>query len=155
MGVEIERKFLVTAHPYRTTATGMVCKQGYIKSGSGCTVRVRIMDTTGYLTIKGKGKGLARNEYEYEIPLDDATEMLRDLCGKPLIEKVRYKIPYGGFVWEVDHFEGENAGLVVAEIELASEDQLFEKPDWIGREVTGDARYFNAALQQHPYSLWR
>ncbi len=154
MGVEIERKFLVDAYPYLADATGIVCKQGYITSSSGCTVRVRIMDTQGYLTIKGKGQGLARSEYEYEIPLDDAEEMLQQLCRKPLIEKIRFKIPYAGFIWEVDHFEGENAGLVVAEIELESENQPFEKPPWIGLEVTGDTRYYNATLQQQPYISW-
>lgn len=154
MGTEIERKFLVHQHPYTQTAPGMVCKQGYMSSNSGCTVRVRIMDNIGYLTIKGKGEGLVRSEYEYEIPLDDASEMLEKLCKHPLIEKVRYKVPYEGFIWEIDHFEGANAGLVVAEIELSHEDQLFTVPPWIGDEVTGDKRYFNSMLQQTPYTLW-
>lgn len=154
MGIEIERKFLVNSSPYLETATGIACRQGYIYSGNGTTVRVRIMDSTAYLTIKGKGKGIAKSEYEYEIPLADANEMLEQLCRKPLIEKVRYKIPYGGFTWEVDHFAGENKGLVMAEIELEHEDQQFEKPQWVGQEVTGDQRYYNAVLQQRPYTSW-
>ena len=112
------------------------------------------MDDKGYLTVKGVSRGAVRVEYEYEIPKVEAEAMLDDLCEKPLIEKIRCKIEHKGLVWEVDEFLGENSGLIVAEVELESEDQKFVKPKWIGEEVTGDPRYFNANLIHHPYSKW-
>jgi CYTH domain-containing protein len=117
-------------------------------------VRIRTIDTKAFLTIKGITVGATRSEYEYEIPLADCTAMLDALAERPIIEKKRYKIPHGGMTWEVDEFFGDNAGLVVAEVELTSEDQTFEKPDWIGQEVTGDPRYFNSNLIKHPYTKW-
>jgi len=117
-------------------------------------VRVRAVDGRGLLTVKGLSVGATRSEYEYEIPGADAEEMLDSLCEKPLVEKNRYTIPLGGVVWEVDEFLGVNAGLIVAEVELQSEDQAFAKPDWIGAEVTGDRRYFNANLVARPFSTW-
>jgi CYTH domain-containing protein len=118
------------------------------------TVRVRTVGDKGFLTVKGISVGAARMEFEYEIPLKEADVMLNELCEKPLIEKKRYKISQDGFVWEIDAFLGENEGLVVAEVELESEDQAFAKPDWVGAEVTGDPKYFNVNLIRHPYNKW-
>ena len=154
MGTEIERKFLLTGDEWRSLAKGTAYRQGYLNSQKERTVRVRTIDDKGFLTIKGISVGATRMEFEYEIPVEDARVLLDELCEKPLIEKNRYKIDYAGFTWEVDEFFGENQGLVVAEIELASEDQQFEKPDWVGEEVSGDPRYFNSNLIKEPYSRW-
>jgi len=116
---------------------------------------VRIDGEHAFLTIKGKSVGASRGEWEYPVPVLDAAELLDGLCQQPLVEKVRRRIAIGPHTWEVDEFLGANAGLVVAEIELASEDEAFEKPDWLGREVTGDARYFNSNLIRQPYSQWK
>jgi len=153
MALEIERKFLVNNGTWRKEQ-GVMYRQGYLNSVKERTVRVRIIGDKGYLTVKGISRGAVRAEYEYEIPGVEAEAMLDDLCEKPLIEKMRCKIAYKGFVWEVDEFCGENQGLIVAEVELESEDQKFEKPEWIGEEVTGDPRYFNANLIHHPYCRW-
>lgn len=159
MGREIERKFLVKGDAWRTT-TGAHYRQGYLSVDKGRTVRVRtVHDRTsgeqhGYLTIKGKAVGVIRAEYEYEIPITDAHELLDQLCHRPLIEKIRHRIVQGSVTWEVDEFLGENAGLVVAEIELADADQKFEKPAWLGQEVTGDSRYFNSNLVTYPFRQW-
>ncbi len=153
MALEIERKFLLNNSAWRKKQ-GVMYRQGYLNSVKERTVRVRIIGDKGYLTVKGISCGAVRAEYEYEIPGVEAEAMLDDLCEKPLIEKMRYKIAYKGFVWEVDEFLGENSGLIVAEVELESEDQKFVKPKWIGEEVTGDPRYFNANLIHHPYSKW-
>lgn len=155
MGVEIERKFLLTGTAWKQLAPGTSYRQGYLNSTKERTVRVRTIDDKGFLTIKGISVGATRVEYEYEIPVADAQNLLDDLCEKPIIEKNRYKIAYGGFVWEVDEFFGENEGLVVAEIELESEDQAFEKPEWVGDEVTGDPRYFNSNLINNPFRQWK
>jgi CYTH domain-containing protein len=128
-------------------------RQGYLSTVKERTVRVRTVEDKGYLTIKGIAMGASRMEFEYEIPRQDADTLL-EICEKPLIEKNRYKIKHGGFVWEVDEFFGVNQGLIVAEIELESEDQFFSKPDWVGKEVTGDSRYFNANLIKNPYAKW-
>ncbi|MBT3360424.1 MAG: CYTH domain-containing protein [Rhodospirillales bacterium] len=154
MAKEIERKFLVVGDAWRALAKGTKYRQGYLSTVKERTVRVRTIDDAAFLTIKGITVGMTRAEYEYEIPTADATEMLDDLCEKPIIEKTRYKIPFEGFVWEVDEFAGVNQGLIVAEIELADENQAFTKPDWIGEEVSGDPRYFNANLIAHPYTNW-
>ena len=155
MGIEIERKFLVKGDEWRAIGKGQLYCQGYISTESSSTVRVRVVGSQGYLTIKGAGKmGGIRPEYEYPIPLADAEEMLQLLCKKPFIEKTRYKIPIGDLIWEVDEFYGENQGLIMAEVELQSEDQSIDIPDWIGQEVTGDRRYFNAYLVKHPYCEW-
>ena len=153
MAVEIERKFLVKKDTWRNEQ-GTRYRQGYLSSVKERTVRVRTIGDRGYLTIKGVSKGAVRTEYEYEIPLAEAEAMLDELCEKPLIEKKRYKIEFKGLVWEVDEFFGENQGLVVAEVELEEEDQAFSKPEWVGEEVTGDAKYFNANLIHHPYQNW-
>jgi len=154
MGKEIERKFLLAGEGWRTLATGIEYRQGYLCATKECTVRVRIAGETGFLTVKGATVGAVRSEYEYEIPLEDAQVMLKSLCPQPQIQKKRYTIPYEGFLWEVDEFFGRNAGLIVAEIELETEDQPFDRPEWIGEEVTDDPRYFNAALCVAPYSTW-
>ena len=154
MGKEIERKFLVRDDSFRSLAQGTRYRQGYLNSVKERVVRVRTIDDKGFLTIKGITTGATRAEYEYDIPAADADAMLNDLCEKPLIEKSRYKIDFGGFVWEVDEFFGENQGLIVAEVELESEDQKFEKPGWIGEEVTGDPKYFNSNLINNSYLKW-
>jgi len=153
MGKEIERKFLLVGDAWKTVK-GTHYRQGYLNSVKERTVRVRTIDDKGFLTVKGISVGATRSEYEYEIPAGDANAMLDALCEKPIIEKSRYKVEFGGLVWEVDEFYGENQGLVVAEVELESEDQKFEKPAWVGDEVTGDPKYFNSNLIKKPYSKW-
>ena len=155
MGVEIEKKFLLKGEEWKTLAEGTPYRQGYLSSVKERTVRVRTINEKGFLTIKGVSVGATRLEYEYEVPFKDASELLNELCEKPLIEKNRYKINFAGNTWEIDEFFGENDGLVVAEIELSSEDQQFEKPAWVGEEVTGDPRYFNSNLSREPYSKWK
>ena len=154
MGVEIERKFLLAGDAWRGLGQPVLLRQGYLSSARERVVRVRIEGEQAMLTIKGANVGATRGEWEYPIPLADAVELLDGLCEQPLIEKVRHRIEHAGMVWEVDEFLGANAGLIVAEIELASEDQPFEKPEWIGAEVSGDARYYNANLIRHPFSQW-
>ena len=152
MAIEIERKFLVHGDSWRT-APAVFYSQGYLSRVPERTVRVRIAGEQAFLTIKGKTQGASRAEFEYEIPLADARELLL-LCEQPLIEKYRRNIAYENFVWEVDEFLGDNQGLVVAEIELPAADTAFGKPHWLGLEVTEDARYYNSALVQLPFSQW-
>ena len=154
MGVEIERKFLVAGEAWRTLGAATLLRQGYLNADPARTVRVRIEGDRGLLTIKSKNVGASRGEWEYAIPLPEAEELLDTLCERPLVEKIRRRIDHAGFTWEVDEFLGENAGLVVAEIELPSEDAAFDKPDWIGQEVTGEKRYYNSSLIRFPYSQW-
>lgn len=156
MAIEIERKFLVKDDSYK----GIACSssriaQGYICSGRGRTVRVRIRDDKGYLTIKGPAdvKRLGRYEWEREIPLREAKELMR-LCEPGMIDKTRYMVQSGKHIFEVDEFCGENEGLVIAEVELASENEDYEKPDFIGEEVTGDVRYYNSFLMKNPFKQW-
>ena len=153
VAVEIERKFLVQGDGWRQGASGVRYVQGYLNRDKARTVRVRIAGTQGFLTIKGESVGATRAEFEYPIPLDDAQALLA-LCEGPCIDKTRYCIPLDGMVWEVDVFAGDNAGLVVAEIELPSEDAPFTRPCWLGAEVTHDARYFNSNLSRYPYGRW-
>lgn len=155
MGIEIERKFLVTGDEWRVLATGTLYRQGYLCATQERTVRVRIAGDKAFLTIKGRTSGVSRTEYEYPIPVADATVMLAELCEQPIIEKKRYRINYQGFVWEVDEFLGENEGLLVAEIELAAEGQEFATPPWVGVEVSSDRRYGNANLVKNPFSTWK
>jgi CYTH domain-containing protein len=152
MANEIERKFLLKNNTWPHDNV-MKYRQGYLSSVKERSVRVRIAGEKGWLTIKGSSVGASRMEFEYEIPFQDAG-MLLDICEKPLIEKNRYKVVHDGFTWEVDEFFGENQGLVIAEIELESEDQEFTKPDWIGEEVTDDPRYYNASLVRNPFKKW-
>ncbi len=154
MGIEIERKFLVTSDAWMQQGEPVLLRQGYLSSHPSRVVRVRIEGERAVMTIKGKSVGASRGEWEYPIPMDDAREFLDKLCEQPIIEKYRRRIPYAGFVWEVDEFLGANAGLVVAEIELPSEDQAFDKPDWVGEEVTHDKRYLNSNLIALPFSKW-
>jgi adenylate cyclase len=154
VGIEIERKFLVVGEAWRSLASGSLYIQGYLTSSAERTVRVRLVGDQGFLTIKGASQGYSRAEYEYNIPAADALEMLRQLCQQPLIEKMRYKIPVQGLVWEVDEFAGENQGLIMAEVELQSPDQEVVLPSWIGKEVTGDPRYYNASLAKFPFKDW-
>jgi adenylate cyclase len=154
MGKEIERKFLVKGDSWRSLAEGVPYRQGYLNTEKLRTVRVRTVGSEGFLTIKGITVGATRLEYEYKIPAGDANEILTGLCEKPLIEKNRYTIPQGEFNWEIDEFFGDNEGLIVAEIELKEEKQAFERPEWIGEEVTGDPRYFNSNLTAHPFTKW-
>jgi adenylate cyclase len=155
MAKEIERKFLVKSNAWRVLAKSTTYRQGYLNSAKERTVRVRTVNDKAYLTIKGLGVGATRPEYEYEIPLKDGQAMLDSLAEKPLIVKKRYKIRAGDLTWEIDEFLGENAGLVVAEVELKSEDQDFGRPVWLGDEVTGKARYYNANLTKRPFKRWR
>jgi adenylate cyclase len=152
---EIERKFLVKGDAWRALAKGTTYRQGYLNSAKERTVRVRTAEDKAFLTIKGLTLGATRAEYEYEIPFDEGKAMLDALAEKPLIEKKRYKIPAGDLTWEIDEFLGDNAGLTVAEVELKSEDQAFDRPAWLGDEVTGDTRYYNANLIKKPFTRWR
>lgn len=157
MAIEIERKFLVKNLDFKEMAeSASRIAQGYICSGRGRTVRVRIRDGKGYLTIKGPSgnEGLSRYEWEKEIPMDEAVELMR-ICEPGMIDKTRYLVPFGNHVFEVDEFYGENEGLVIAEVELETEDEPFEKPDFIGDEVTGIVKYYNSFLMKFPYKTWK
>ena len=154
MAKEIERKFLVTGEDWREDNRGILYRQGYLSTERNCSIRVRAGAGKGYLTIKGETHGVIRDEFEYEIPIKDANELLDKFCNRPLIEKRRYEIEFGELTWEVDEFGSENTGLILAEVELTSEDQKIEFPGWIGKEVTGDARYYNVNLVKNPFSKW-
>ena len=153
MGLEIERKFLVRGNDWRQNESATY-RQGYLNIDEQRTVRIREDGSHAYLTVKGHVEGITRKEFEYRIPLEDALDMLDNLCEHPLIEKRRYKLEYGGLVWEVDEFFNENQGLTLAEVELVSEDQQIERPPWLGEEVTDDERYYNSNLVHRPYSHW-
>jgi len=153
MGVEIERKFLVRDEHWRGLGTPVHYAQGYLVADGIRTVRIRIAGEEGVLTIKGESSGISRLEFEYPIPVNEAFELLK-LCATPVIEKFRTKVLHADKIWEVDEFEGQNTGLVVAEIELKSEDEPFEIPSWIGKEVTGDLKYYNSRLAIHPFQNW-
>lgn len=154
MGIEIERKFLVTGDGWRQPASAQTrFSQGYLSRDPARTVRVRVAGDAAFLTVKGATRGATRAEFEYPIPPADALQLLA-LCDGPVVEKVRHLCPHAGMTWEVDEFLGANAGLVVAEIELQSEGQAFDRPPWLGEEVTGDARYVNANLAVRPFKSW-
>lgn len=155
MGVEIERKFLIGSHGWKDRVDQSISiKQGYLNSNKSRTVRVRTYGGVGFLTIKGKSENLTRQEFEYEIPLDEAMSLL-ELCEMPIIEKTRFLVSHQGHDWEIDVFEGENEGLVVAEIELTNEDQKLPIPEWIGEEVSTDPKYYNSSLITHPFKNWK
>jgi len=157
LNIEIERKFLVLNEDFKQQSTRQIrIVQGYISSASGRTVRVRIKDNKGILTIKGKSQnsGLSRFEWEKEIPLNEAEQLLQ-LCEQGKIEKIRYEIPVGKHIFEVDVFLGDNDGLVIAEIELNYEEEAYDKPEWLGSEVTGDIKYYNSSLVSNPYKNWK
>lgn len=166
MGKEIERKFLTKSNAYRHLGSGTFYRQGYIPTLNGMTVRVRIAGTRAFVTFKDHAVGLTRHEFEYEVPVDEARQMLDLMCSPEQIQKTRYIVPAcdgiapdGSIVknlhWEIDEFGGENEGLVVAEIEVPEEGTTFTLPDWIGPEVTGDHRYYNSQLCKHPYKSWK
>ncbi|HRK34525.1 MAG TPA: CYTH domain-containing protein [Candidatus Hydrogenedentes bacterium] len=155
MGTEIERKFLVKGSNWTPAAAGERCVQGYLSFGPPVAIRVRIMGGIATLNIKTATATIARHEFEYEIPVDDAHAILSTSCMGAAIEKTRYTVDYEGKTWEIDVFDGANAGLIVAEIELESEEEPFARPPWVGLEVSGDPRYLNALLCQHPYSTWQ
>ena len=155
MPKEIERKFLLRNEDWYVAGTGVRYRQGYLCTVPERTVRVRLIREQGFLTVKGITVGAARAEYEYEIPAGEAAEMLDELCERPLIEKTRYRVEHHGMVWEIDKFAGDNAGLIIAEVELEEEDQAVVLPDWVGKEVTGDRRYYNANLIAEPFSEWK
>ena len=154
MGQEIERKFLVVGDGWRSAAEGTLIRQGYIPTQDARTVRVRQAGDRAYITLKGPAVGLVRPEFEYPIPLEDAQTILETLCQPPLIEKTRHRLPLGPVVWEIDEFWGDNQGLIVAEVELTDPDQVIERPDWLGTEVTNDLRYQNSNLARHPFTTW-
>jgi CYTH domain-containing protein len=154
VGIEIERKFLVNGDAWRSGAKSVDCRQGYIAVGPPASVRVRIMGDKAHLNIKQATLAIARAEFEYAIPVADAHVLLDTLCDGRLVDKTRHYVEHGGMTWEVDEFRGSNAGLIVAELELESEDQTFERPAWLGEEVSGDPRYLNSNLALHPYSTW-
>jgi adenylate cyclase len=162
MGIEIERKFLVTSDVWRAQAErSQRMVQGYLidaslvqsQTGTRCSMRVRVGGDQAWLNIKSATLGVARQEYDYPIPVDDAERMLRDFCNG-VVEKVRHYVPHVGLIFEVDEFLGNNAGLIVAEVELQSADQTIDRPVWLGHEVTQHLRYYNLNLLQHPYSRW-
>ena len=155
MGVEIERKFLVVEDSWREAARpGVLYRQGYLSTDPGNAVRVRVSGNRAWLNIKSATVGVTRREYEYEIPATDAHAILEELCVKPLIEKTRFVVEHDGRTWEIDVFEGDNEGLVVAEVELESEDEAVTLPAWAGEDVSHDVRYYNQRLVEHPYSRW-
>ena len=153
MATEIERKFLIHQPPLEHWGDGVEMRQGYLARGEQATARVRIAGNQGWLTIKGQTIGISRPEFEYPIPVEDAQDLIA-LCEGGVIKKRRWHVPHQGHVWEVDVFEGDNAGLMIAEIELHSEDEAFARPPWIAEEVSGDPRYFNGYLSRHPYQSW-
>lgn len=154
MAVEIERKFLVDLEKI-DLKNGKFYKQGYLNDDKERTVRVRLIGEKAFLTIKGVSQGIKRSEFEYEIPLKEGEYLLDNLCKKPLIEKYRHLEIVDGKTWEIDLFLGENEGLVVAEIELGSEEEKFTAPSWIKEEVSSDSRYFNSSLSQTPFKKWK
>lgn len=156
MGQEIERKFLVKGDEWRPLSTGaLTMRQGYLSDGFSSSVRVRIEDERAFLNIKSSVDGIHRHEFQYEIPVSDAVDLLDHVALRPLIEKTRHEVPLGKHLWEIDVFEGENSGLIVAEVELAHADEPFERPSWIGEEVSDDLRYYNVSLRKNPYKNWK
>ena len=155
MATEIEHKYIVVNDSYlHGYSHKSYFRQGYLTTQPHCVVRVRITDTCAYLTIKGKNSGASRPEYEFEIDVDKAQSMLDTLCTTPIIEKTRYLYTHKGHTWEIDRFAGDNEGLVIAEIELNDENEAYELPPFVGKNVTGIARYYNSNLSQRPYSQW-
>jgi len=155
MAQEIERKFLLKSDAWRDqVSSAQRMSQGYLQRGADSAIRVRIAGDRAWLNIKKSLDGIHRLEYEYAIPLDDATEMLERVALRPIIDKTRHLVRIGPHTWEIDEFHAENAGLVVAEIELDHADEAFDRPDWLGEEVSTDSRYFNSSLSEQPYNSW-
>ena len=155
MGKEIERKFLVHPRKWSDLGAGLIIRQGYLCASKLSSVRVRTYGDRAFVTIKGQTSDITRDEYEYEIPVNDANEILVNLCESPPIEKMRYRVVYKGHTWEVDEFAGANQGLTLAEVELKDPKEPVELPDWIEREVSGDQRYYNSNLSIKPFSTWK
>lgn len=153
--IEIERKFLVKNKDYKFNSEENLIVQGYLNSDKERTVRIRISNNKGFITIKSKTEGISRKEFEYEIPIHEAKDILENICEKPIIKKMRYKVDFEGYIWEIDEFLNENEGLILAEIELKDENDIFEKPEWVGEEVSNDPRYFNSSLISFPYEKWK
>ena len=154
MAKEIERKFLIDLEKIGSLEGGAFIKQGYIATASKTVVRARIAGEKAFLTIKGENNGVTRTEFEYEIPLEDAQQLIAELCDGPVVEKIRYLVVHAEHTWEVDVFHGDNEGLVVAEIELGSETECFVLPDWVTSEVSGDPKYYNSSLLDNPFKNW-
>jgi CYTH domain-containing protein len=154
MAREIERKFTVQRALWSPSTPGVHYRQGYLSDDPERVVRVRVAGDSAFITIKGITHGVERSEFEYPVPRADADRMLDTLCLRPLVEKTRYRVRHGATTWEVDDFAGDNAGLIVAEVELPSADAAYDAPPWLGREVSHDARYFNSNLARHPYARW-
>ena len=154
MAIEVERKFLVGNMGWKKGARGLLYRQGYLCTDKKRTVRVRTTGEQGFLTVKGRTEGISRLEFEYPIPVADADAMLNTLCKGTIIEKIRYRIPFQGHIWEVDSFLGANNGLLLAEIELKDEKEAFARPPWLGYEVSGDVRFYNSYLSKNPYGSW-
>ena len=155
MATEIERKFLILNQDWQEyTKSELHIVQGYLATNEFSSTRIRIQNDKANINIKSATLGITRTEFEYSIPVDDARLILEDLCIKPVIEKTRFTVEHMGHTWEIDVFSGDNEGLIVAEIELSSPDEAFEKPSWIGEEVSNDARYYNACLVNNPYKTW-
>lgn len=155
MGIEIERKYLVKSDKWKSFGIKKFYQQGYLLIDKSKTIRVRTIDDKGFLTIKGASTGISRSEFEYEVPIEDAKFLLNNLCEKPIIEKYRTKIELNELIWEVDEFINDNAGLVIAEVELKNENQKIDLPDWIGEEVSGNNHYNNSYLVKNPYKKWK
>ena len=155
MATEIEHKFLLRNDRWRSQVERSArLRQGYLTSDARCSVRVRVATGQGFLNLKSGTLGIQRSEYEYSIPLAEAEEILDTLCEKPLLEKTRHYLHFGEHLWEIDEFAGDNAGLIVAEVELSRIDELFARPDWLGEDVSHDIRYYNSQLARHPYRNW-
>jgi CYTH domain-containing protein len=155
LGIEIERKYLVKSNEWQSLGIRKLYQQGYLLIDINRTIRVRSIEEKAFITIKGSSTGIRRDEFEYEIPIEDARLILETLCEKPLIEKYRTKVELLDLIWEVDEFIGENEGLVIAEVELKNENQKIILPDWVGEEVSGNLRYNNSYLVKHPYKTWK
>lgn len=155
MGTEIERKFLLQSNDWRAeVVASKPFRQGYLARGPGSAIRVRVQDGRAELNVKSTRDGIHRLEFEYQIPPEDGEQLLAEVALRPVIEKTRHLVKHGNHVWEIDEFFGENAGLIVAEIELTSADETFDRPDWLGQEVSTDRRYFNSSLSERPYTTW-
>jgi len=155
LAVEIERKFLILENKLPILESGTAIEQGYIPTENGTTVRVRVAGDNGFLCIKSQAYNFSRHEYEFAIPLADAREMLNKVCHAQTIEKLRYLVRHQDLIWEIDSYQGANKGLIVAEVELQSEDQPIQLPEWIDIEVTDDPRYSNYSLALNPYINWQ
>ena len=154
MAKEIERKFLIDISGVESIGSGSRIKQGYISTTDNTAVRIRVSGTVAYLTLKGENQGATRPEFEYEIPIEDANEIIKELCSGPIIDKTRYLVEYGSHTWEIDVFHGDNDGLIVAEVELESETEEVDLPKWVINEVTGEVKYYNSSLLDNPFNKW-